>query len=76
MGAASEALPIERSKSLRAIFGGGFIAGALDITAAFVTSGLRGVGPIRILQAIASGLLGADSYAGPPPPLSVWCCTS
>ena len=36
---------------------GGLIAGALDITEAFVTSGLGGVGPIRILQAIASGLL-------------------
>ena len=62
MGAASATFPLERSKSYQAILWGGLIAGALDITAAFVTSGLRGVGPIRILQAIASGLLGADSY--------------
>lgn len=40
------------------------IAGALDIVAAFITSGLRGVSPIRVLQAIASGLFGAGSYKG------------
>ncbi len=43
---------------------GRFDSRALDITAAFVNSGLRGVRPIRILQAIASGLLGAGSYKG------------
>ena len=64
MGAASAALPLERSKSSQTILWGGLIAGALDITAAFVTSGLRGVSPIRVLQAIASGLLGAVSFKG------------
>ena len=64
MRSASPAFPLERSKSFRTILWGGLIAGALDITAAFVTSGLRGVGPIRVLQAIASGLLGAVSYKG------------
>ena len=64
MRSASPAFPLERSKSFRTILWGGLIAGALDITAAFVTSGLRGVGPIRVLQAIASGLLGAVSFRG------------
>ena len=64
MRSASPAFPLERSKSFRTILWGGLIAGALDITAAFVTSGLRGIGPIRVLQAIASGLLGAVSYKG------------
>jgi len=40
------------------------IAGVLDLTAALVTNGLRGLKPVRVLQAIASGLLGLDSYKG------------
>jgi hypothetical protein len=32
--------------------------------AAFVNSGLQGVSPTRVLQAIASGLLGADAFNG------------
>jgi hypothetical protein len=37
------------------------IAGVLDITSAFVIWASRGVGPIRGLQGIATGLLGQDS---------------
>ncbi len=55
---------MEKSKAYRAILWGGLIAGVLDITAAFVTNGLRGISPIRILQSIASGLLGMGSYKG------------
>jgi len=50
--------------ALRPILWGGLLAGAMDITAAFVTSGLHGRGPVRVLHAIASGLLGADSFQG------------
>ncbi len=39
----------------RAILGGGLLAGA---------HGLRGATPLRILQSIASGLLGAEAYEG------------
>jgi len=39
-------------------------AGTLDLLAAFVNSGLRDVSPTRVLQSIASGLLGADSFKG------------
>ncbi|MGH7491512.1 MAG: hypothetical protein ACREOO_03870 [bacterium] len=53
-----------RSQAYRPIFWGGLIAGALDLTAAFVNSGVRGVGPLRVLRAIASGLLGADAAKG------------
>ena len=43
----------------------GLIVGALDLTAACVSSWLRaGVGPVRVMQSIASGLLGTDSYTG------------
>ena len=45
------------------IFWAGLIAGALDITAAFLTAWFRArVTPGRVLQFVASGLLGAASF--------------
>jgi len=64
MQTASAALSLERPKAYRVIFWGGLIAGALDIAAALVNSGLRGVKPLRVLQTIASGLLGIDAFKG------------
>ena len=55
---------LPKSRAASAIFWAGLIAGAMDITAAFVTWAPQGVSPIRILQGIASGLLGAYSFAG------------
>ena len=52
------------SNAYQAITLGGLLAGTLDILAAFVNSGLRGASPTRILQAIASGLLGKDAFNG------------
>jgi uncharacterized membrane protein YagU involved in acid resistance len=49
---------------LEAILWGGTVAGILDITDAFVVSGFYGVSPARVLQAIASGLLGRASFTG------------
>ena len=50
---------------MRAILAGGAVAGSLDLSAAFVSSWLRaGVGPVRVMQSIASGLLGAASFTG------------
>lgn len=54
----------EGSKASRAILWGGLTAGALDITAAFILSSLRGVSPVRVLHSVASGLLGAASFDG------------
>lgn len=51
-----------QSSAARAIFAAGFTCGVLDITAAFVNWTLRGVGPERLLQAIASGLLGPQAF--------------
>ena len=48
----------------RAILTGGAIAGSLDIIYAFVLWGLRGVGPARILRAVASGVLGESARTG------------
>jgi uncharacterized membrane protein YagU involved in acid resistance len=64
MSAASTTLSAGRSKAYRTILWGGLIAGVLDLTAALVTNGLRGIAPLRILQSIASGLLGSNSYRG------------
>ena len=53
------------SNATRAIFWGGLICGAMDLTAAIVMYGLvRGRSPVLIMQSIATGLLGAKSYEG------------
>lgn len=52
-------------KPAKAIFWGGLIAGTLDLTGACVVSWLRaGVPPVRIMQSVASGVLGAAAYEG------------
>jgi uncharacterized membrane protein YagU involved in acid resistance len=61
---ARDHLDSDRSRALPAIFWAGLACGLLDITAAFVNWGLQGVSPVRLLQAIASGLLGPRSFRG------------
>jgi phosphotransferase system glucose/maltose/N-acetylglucosamine-specific IIC component len=58
----STAISLKQPIAYRPILWGGLIAGTLDITAAVVNSGLRGVSPMRVLQSVASGLLGPNSY--------------
>jgi hypothetical protein len=56
---------MRRGKPFSTIFWGGLIAGTLDLTGACVVSWLRGgVAPQRVMQSVASGLLGPDSYTG------------
>ncbi len=50
------------SGPLPAIFAAGLLAGVLDITAAFVIWVPQGVAPVRILQGIASELLGPQAF--------------
>src|SRR5258705_3595129 len=65
MNAASEALSARRPNAYQIILLGGLIAGTLDLTAACVTAWLRAsVSPVRVMQSIAAGLLGAASYTG------------
>jgi len=53
------------SRAARVILLAGAMAGTLDLTGAIVVSWLRAnVEPIRVMQSIAAGLLGADSYTG------------
>ena len=53
-----------RSETLRAALLSGFVAGALRIIYAFVTSAADGQNPQWVLQSIASGLLGATAFNG------------
>lgn len=53
-----------RSHVLSAIAWGTLIAGTLDICAAMLTWLLRGVSPGRVLQSVAAGLVGRDSFSG------------
>ena len=50
-----------------AILIGGAIGGTLDITYAIGFSAWRGVPPMRLLQSVASGLLGAPAFGGGVP---------
>ncbi len=51
-------------KELVAIAVGGVCAGAFDIIQVMLFYALKGVEPIRILQSVASGLLGKASFGG------------
>ena len=64
MEADSTSATFEKSNSIKTIAFGGLAAGVLDLTAAFINSSLQGVGPDRVLRAIAAGLLGAESSKG------------
>lgn len=52
---------IEPMNPRRALLLGALTVGVLDILDAFVFFGFRGVPPLRILQAIASGVVGKDA---------------
>lgn len=51
-------------KPARAIALGSFAVALLDGLDAVVFFGLQGVSPVRIFQAIASGLIGSEAYRG------------
>ena len=54
-----------QGSSALGVLWGGLIAGTMDITAAILTYKVRNnVPPIRILQSVASGLLGKGAFTG------------
>jgi uncharacterized membrane protein YagU involved in acid resistance len=61
MGASDSSLTTERAQAFPAIAWAGLVAGVLDISSAFILSYPKGVGPIRILQGVAAGLVGRES---------------
>jgi hypothetical protein len=50
-----------------AVLLGGSIAGALDIAFAISFAAYGGVAPVRLLQTVASGLLGMEAFSGGVP---------
>lgn len=53
-----------KSRAFAAIASAGLIAGILDISSAFILSYPKGVGPIRVLQGVAAGLVGREPAIG------------
>ena len=66
---------LQNSIPLLAILWAGFTCGTLDITAALVVYGHFGLPPMRLLQGIAAGLLGSQSFQGglPTALLGLFC---
>jgi hypothetical protein len=64
MSVAAAEVAFDKPRAARAIAWGGLLAGLGDITFAFVVNGLRGAGPVRVLQSVASGLLGEAAKEG------------
>ncbi len=59
--------PAATSHPAKAVLIAGLAAGVLDITGACSFYALRGVSPVRILQSVASGLLGSAAFDGGAP---------
>ena len=53
-----------RQNAVLAIFWGGLLCGVLDIAYAFALFGALGVQPARLLQGIASGIMGPSAFRG------------
>ena len=51
-------------QALSAIGAAGLVAGVLDIISACLHAATRGVSPVRVLQFVASGLIGRQSFQG------------
>jgi len=56
-----------RSPFLSAVFLGGLVGGLLDIVFAISFAVYSGGTPVRLLQTVASGVLGRAAYEGGPP---------
>jgi uncharacterized membrane protein YagU involved in acid resistance len=59
--------PRDDRSLLRAVLIGGSVGGALDLLFALSFAGFYGVGPVRVLQTVGSGLLGDAAFAGGAP---------
>ena len=62
---AATEVSLEKSpNAVLALLWAGFACAVLDITAALVVYGFFGLKPMRLLQGIASGLLGPKAFSG------------
>jgi hypothetical protein len=64
VNAAPEVSLQKNPNAMLALLGAGLTCGILDITAALVVYGFFGLKPMRLLQGIASGLLGPRAFSG------------
>lgn len=55
---------LDRAHAVATIAIGGLLAGLLDLADAFIVTTINGGTPTRVLQAIASGVLGREAYQG------------
>lgn len=60
----SKSLGVYKTSTLKTILFTGFAVGTLDITAAMIQAGIRGTGPVRLLQYVASGIFGTAAFSG------------
>ncbi len=63
----SDAIAVDgagKPRAFETIVWGGLVAGVLDSIDAVIAFGLNGMNPMQVLQYIASGLLGANSFKG------------
>ncbi|MGS2738057.1 hypothetical protein [Sinomicrobium sp. M5D2P17] len=56
--------PGNGKRLFRAILLNGLLVGTLDISAACIQAGIRGVGPERVLRYVASGVFGDAAFSG------------
>lgn len=61
MNGSPSAVTPERSRAFPAIAWATLTAGILDISSAFILGYPKGVGPTRVLQGVAAGLIGRDA---------------
>jgi hypothetical protein len=61
MNASSPALATGKSRAFRTIALATLVAGVLDISSAFILAYPKGVGPTRVLQGVAAGLIGREA---------------
>lgn len=64
MNTAESALVTKQPRALSVILWAGLVSGTLDITAALIVYARFGAFSVRLLQGIASGLLGKDAFQG------------
>lgn len=62
MSTLTQTAPVAQSRALAAIFWGGLIGGTIDITYAILFTIWRGSTAQRVLQFVASGVLGPSSF--------------
>ncbi|MGH8172027.1 MAG: hypothetical protein ACREPX_02700 [Rhodanobacteraceae bacterium] len=68
---AARLAPSSRHPAWAPILVGGMLSGAIDLLYAFAYYGAQGVAPTRILQSIASGLLGREAYGSLMPAVPI-----